>query len=232
MTIQEYFGDWSRVIPLTEADHVVMKLSKVSNSLCPKLGNVFKAFKLCQLNNLKVVILGQDPYPQKGIATGIAFANAADIPENLLSPSLIVLRDSVIDFTRPHGNINFDPSLEKWEEQGVLMLNSALSCEIGKPGSHSLLWYPFTKELLTNLSLHVPGIVYVLMGNQAQGFESYINKHFNYIIRCRHPAWYVRNKTKLPSDCWKQINDMLKGQNGSGIEWYEEQELGQLNINN
>ena len=222
MTIQEYFGDWSKVVDLNEADRIMKKLSASKTVICPQLKDIFKAFTLCPLNTLRVVVLSQDPYPQKGVATGIAFANSSDTPESQYSPSLEVLRESVIDYTIPHRTINFAPDLEKWEEQGVLLLNSALSCEMGRVGSHILLWRPFITSFLTNLSKCSTGIVYVLMGSQAQTLEPYINSHFNYVIRIRHPSYYARTKTRMPSDIWKQINNILISQNGYGIEWYKE----------
>ena len=222
MTIQEYFGDWSKVIDLKEASSILNKLAVSNQSLCPQLKNVFKAFHLCPLKNLRVIILGQDPYPQKDVATGIAFANSPETSENSFSPSLEILKESVIDFTIPHRTIIFDPSLEKWEEQGVLLLNSALTCQQGKVGSHSLLWRPFIKSLFTNLSEQACGIVYILMGTDAQSFETYINKQFNHIIRIRHPSYYARTKTKMPSNIWQDVNNILIGQNGYGIEWFKE----------
>ena len=224
MTAEQYFGDWSRVVDIKEAEKALLALR--GQSICPLPKDIFKAFHLCSLNNLKVLILGQDPYPTTNhlslpTATGIAFANSPDTPKHLFSPSLEVLRDSVIDFTVPHGTINFDPSLETWEEQGVLMLNSALTCMVGKPGSHSLLWRPFISSLITNLSLHLTGIVYVLMGSAAQSFESCINQHSNHIIRIRHPAWYARTNTRMP-DIWKDINQILMGMYGEKVEWYKE----------
>jgi uracil-DNA glycosylase len=222
MTIQEYFGDWSKVVDLNEADRIMKKLSASKTVICPQLKDIFKAFTLCPLNTLRVVVLSQDPYPQKGVATGIAFANSPDTPESQYSPSLEVLRESVIDYTIPHRTLNFAPDLEKWEEQGVLLLNSPLSCEMGRVGSHILLWRPFITSFLTNLSKCSTGIVYVLMGSQAQTLEPYINKSFNHVIRIRHPSYYARTKTRMPSDIWKQINRILIDQNGYGIEWYKE----------
>ena len=222
MTIQEYFGDWSKVVDLEEANRVIKKLSSSNHIICPQLKNIFKAFNLCPFKELRVVILGQDPYPQKGVATGIAFANSSDTQDNSYSPSLEILRESVIDYTIPHRTIIFDPSLEKWEEQGVLLLNSALTCEVGRVGSHYLLWRPFIISLLTNLSKCSSGIVYVLMGSQAQSLEPYINKQFNHVIHIRHPSYYARTKSRMPSDVWQKINNILIGQNGYGIEWYKE----------
>ena len=167
-----------------------------------------------------------DPYPNlrkgKPVATGLAFANSSDTPDTQLSSSLEVLKESVINYTIPHRTINFDPSLEKWEAQGVLLLNSALSCELGRVGSHTLLWRPFMKSLLTNLSKYCTGIVYLLMGTQAQTLEPYINRQFNHVVRIRHPSWYARQKQKMPSDIWQEINSILISQNGYGIEWFTE----------
>ena len=222
MTIEEYFGDWSKVVDLREADRIIRKLLASNCVICPQLKDIFKAFRLCPLDNLRLIILGQDPYSQKGVATGIAFANNPDTPENQLSPSLEVLKESVINYSIPHGRINFDTSLEKWETQGVLLLNSALSCELNKVGSHMLLWRPFIKSLLINLSRYHTGIVYLLMGGQAQTFEPYINTKLNHVVRIRHPSWYARQKQRMPSDVWKEINTVLTGLNGTGIEWFEE----------
>lgn len=226
MTIQEYFGDWCRVINTSEANSIMKRLYSSKQVICPKLKDIFKAFTLCRLNDLKVVIVGQDPYSniKRGVpvATGIAFGNSNDTLECDYSPSLDVLMNSVIDFTMPHGSIIFDPSLEKWEAQGVLLLNSALSCLANNTGSHSLMWRPFIESLLTNLSKFSTGIVYVLMGNEAQSFEGCINARFNYVIKTKHPSWYARNKTTMPSDLWTQINNILIGIYGHGIEWYTE----------
>lgn len=166
------------------------------------------------------------PYPNiingKPVATGIAFANSRDTPEDSYSPSLEVLRESVIDYSLPHGSINFDPSLEEWEKQGVLLLNSALSCEAGKPGSHYLLWKPFISSLLIALSKNAPGTVYVLMGNAAQSYLSYIDEKLNHVICTKHPSWYARQGEKMPHDLWKRIDNILIGQSGKGINWYTE----------
>lgn len=222
MTVEEYFGDWQYVVDLKEADRILKRLISSGKRTCPKVKDIFRAFRLCSFKDLRLVILGQDPYPQKGVATGIAFGNRPNTLEDRLSPSLITLRDSVIDYTKPHNVITFDVSLEKWEEQGVLLLNSALSCEEGKIGSHYLLWKPFISSFLTNLSKSSTGIVYVLMGNQAQRYEPYINKRYNHILKCGHPSYYARLHQSMPGEIWKEINRILIGLNGHGIKWYEE----------
>lgn len=229
MTIQEYFGDWCKVIDTKEADGIIRKLRASRQVICPQIKDIFKAFTLCKLHDLKVVIIGQDPYPDllegKPRATGIAFANPKGTPQKSYSPSLDVLMESVIDYTLPHGSVIFDPSLENWEKQGVLLLNAALSCTLGRIGSHALMWRPFMRSLLTNLSNYDTGIVYVLMGAEAQSLEPYINPKYNHIIKVRHPSWYARNHTIMPSDLWHEINRLLVGHYGFGVEWYKEYKL-------
>jgi uracil-DNA glycosylase len=226
MTAEEYFGDWTKVLNVKEAEETLKITLKSGNKICPASKDVFKAFRLCPLKNLRVLVLGQDPYFNtrngKPVATGIAFANSTDTLEEDYSPSLNIIKESVIDFTLPHQRIIFDQSLEKWEEQGVLLLNTALTCIEGRPSSHTLLWRPFIKSLLTNLSKHTTGIVYVLMGNSAGSFEDYIDIRFNHVLKTLHPAYYARTKTNMPSDVWREINKILIGQNGYGIEWYKE----------
>lgn len=226
MTIQEYFGDWSQVIDMVEANRIIKELSASSVSVCPQLKDVFKAFRLCRFDALRCIVVGQDPYNNtvdgKPVATGIAFANRSDTSEKNYSSSLQVLRESVIDYTMPHGSINFDPSLEKWEEQGVLMLNSALTCIVGRAGSHSLLWRPFIRTFLERLSHQRCGLVYLLMGQQAQSFEPYICPTGNHILKVNHPSWYARLNQRMPSEVWQEIDRILVSQNGYGIRWYEE----------
>lgn len=225
MTAEEYFGGWTRVINLQKAAELRAHLSSLKVPLCPDISNLFRAFHLCRLEDLRLLILAQDPYTDyvKGIprATGIAFANASDTLEENYSPSLQVLKDSIIDFSIPGINAIFDPTLESIAAQGVLFLNSSLSCIKGNVGSHSLLWRPFTRELLTRLSTTTAGITYLLMGADAQSFQSFINPTGNHILKCSHPAYYARTGTAMPSEIWKEIDDILIRQNGYSIEWYK-----------
>ena len=191
------------------------------NNICPKKENVFNAFKLCSLSDCVAVFLGQDPYPQKGVATGILFGNSAETREKDLSPSLKVIKESAIDFTKTHNYpIEFDNTLESWAKQGILMINSALTVETEKIGSHTNLWRPFISQLLKSLSEYQTGIVYVLFGKQAQTFEPYISKVNNLILKENHPAYYARANQRMPSDVFVEVNRYLKGQYNKEIVWY------------
>ena len=139
-----------KVIDRAELSNVMAKVGHEyrRKPLCPAQSDVFRAFELCPLKDLKVVMLGQDPYPQKGVATGILFGNRADVQEKNLSPSLQIVKEVAINFEIPKNSCIFDPTLESWAKQGILMINSALTVEMNKVGSHVMIWRPFTIALL------------------------------------------------------------------------------------
>ena len=190
--------------------------------ICPAQPDVFKAFRLCSLKNLKIVMLFQDPYPQKGVATGLALANNSKTLDSELSPSLKVIKEAAINFEVPHYCITFDQTLESWAKQGILMINSALTVEMNRIGSHVMLWRPFIAKLLKNLSEYNTAIVYVLFGRQAQTFKPYINNRFNHIIKIEHPAYFARSGTKMPHQLFVDISNKVKEIYGVPIKWYEE----------
>ena len=224
MTLDEYFGDWMKVIDRTELNNVMAKVGQEyrRKPICPAQPDVFKAFRLCSLKDTKIVMLLQDPYPQKGVATGLALANNSKTLDSELSPSLNVIKEAVINFEIPHYCITFDPTLESWAKQGILMLNSALTVEMNKVGSHVMIWRPFIIALLKHLSECETGIIYVLFGRQAQTFKPYINKQFNDILEIEHPAYYARLNKRMPSELFVNISNMCKDKYGVPIKWYKE----------
>ena len=224
MTVGEYFRDWMKVIDRAELNNVMAKIGQEyrRKPICPAQPDVFKAFRLCPLKDLKIVMLGCDPYPQKGIATGILFGNNKETSNENLSPSLNVIKEAVINFEIPHYCITFDPTLESWAKQGILMLNSALTVEMNKVGSHVMIWRPFIIALLKHLSEYETGIIYVLFGRQAQTFKPYINKQFNDILEIEHPAYYARLNKRMPSELFVTISNMCKDKYGVPIKWYQE----------
>lgn len=224
MTLEEYFGRWMRVIDKRELESVLSKLGPEykRKPICPAQSNVFKAFEVCPYDKLKVVMLGQDPYSQKGVATGILFGNKEGTRDEDLSPSLQIIKEAAINFEIPHNCIIFDPTLESWAKQGILMINSALTVEMNKIGSHVMLWRPFIASLLKKLSENETGIIYVLFGKQAQTFKPYINKQFNTVLEENHPAYFARTGEAMPHTVFEQISKLTKGMYGMTITWYQE----------
>ena len=225
MTIDEYFGDWMKVLDRNETMKIMGWLRTINKeTLCPNIKDVFKAFKLCPYNKCRVIFVGQDPYPQRGVAQGVLFGNSSDTPENKLSPSLQIIKESVINFEIPHNLITFDPTLESWAKQGILMINSALTTEVGKIGVHMMKWRPFMIAFLKQMSMINPGIIYVLFGSQAQILEPYISKN-NYVLKIEHPAYFARTNKKMPYHIWKDINKILYDLYGERIEWFKEEKF-------
>ena len=220
MTLNEYFGDWVKVIDLNLLNDIVNKVNYLyaNKSIMPDYKNIFKAFTLCSLQNLKAVFIGQDVYPQKGVATGIPFGNDASTPPALLSPSLEVLKEAAIDYTMAYRPVLFDITLESWARQGILMLNCALTTELNKPGSHIQLWRPFITSLIENIGKYTTGIVYVLFGNEAQTLIPYIGK-FNDILKEKHPSYYARQEKRMPSTIFNNVNTLLISKYGEPVKW-------------
>ena len=148
---------WNNIV---SADSVIIPWSKVIKSgrpFCPDKDDIFKAFSYCSPGDCKVVFLSQDPYPQKDVATGILFANKLETLPEQLSPSLKIIKNSLFeDLHISEKDSNFDPSLISWAKQGILMINSALTVEMNKIGSHVMIWRPFISKLLRNLSTYHP----------------------------------------------------------------------------
>lgn len=224
MNLINYLGDWNKLINLQKLNAILKSLTPLieKDLLCPKSYDVFKAFNLCSLKDLRVVFLGQDPYPQKGVATGVLFGNRKEIEENNLSPSLKIIKDAAINFEVPHNSIIFDQTLESWAEQGILMINSALTCEVNKIGSHSDLWRPFIGDLLNKIVEYDRSVIFVLFGRVAQCFIPYI-KNAKYIIQVEHPAYFARTNRRMPISTFKEINKLVNNLYGNKIKWYQEE---------
>ena len=219
MTLEEYFGEWMKVIDKEE----LLKVTKNVNILyktkrcSPQYKDIFKVFHVTPYNNLHTVMLFQDPYPNN-MATGIAVGNRNDAIN--LSPSLEVLKEAAIDYTVPHYGLHFDNTLESWSKQGILMLNTALTVEYGNPGRHSVLWRNFMIKLIKNLNAYNPGLIWVLWGTSAKSFKNYIT--LGNIIKEYHPAYYVRNNSKISRTFFRKLKRTIKRQFDIDVEWFHE----------
>ena len=217
MSIEEYFGDWFKCID----KNILLKcMNQIDRSTStPNVLNWFKAFELCSYNDLKIVMLGYDPYPQKDVATGILFGNSENTIE--LSPSLNIIKESCINLEVPRNRTIFDPTLNSWCKQGILMLNSALTTKIGQTGAHVMIWRPFIKHLIMKLSEYNTGIIYVLFGDVAKTFKPYIGKN-NIILEEKHPSYYARTNSRMPSTIFIELEKLIKLKYNEKIKFYEE----------
>lgn len=197
---------------------VLYKLREDGKRFTPPLKQVFRAFEECPINKLKVIMIGQDPYPHFGVADGLAFScSNTGKPQ----PSLKNIFEAIDATVYPGQTIEHNPDLTRWANQGVLLLNSALSCQIDKVGSHYAIWKEFIAYVMDILNFTDSGLIFVLMGKQAQELEGLIDDH-HYIIKVSHPASAAYTKTTW--DCgnmFNTCNTIIEGQNGKEftIQW-------------
>lgn len=178
----------------------------------PPLKQVFSAFENCPVNNLRVIMVGQDPYPQLGVADGMAFSCSNTLKPQ---PSLQKIFDAVKLTVYPYEHIpDMNPDLTRWANQGVLLLNTALTCRVDQVGSHYNIWHDFLMYVMDILNFTDSGLIFVLMGKQAQELEDTIGPQ-HYIIKTTHPAYASYSKQPWDScDIFNKINKIIKGQNG------------------
>ncbi len=195
--------------------------NEYKNNICyPPKEDIFKAFKLTPLDNLKVVIFGQDPYYNKNEANGLAFS----VNDNIkLPPSLKnIFKEIYLEY-----NINDDlPSngdLSYLAKQGVLLLNTILTVKEKSPLSHKNKMYEeFMKDLLLFLSNINKPIVFLLWGNNSLKLEKYILNKNHLIIKTSHPSPLSANKKGwFNSNCFKNTNEFLINNNIEPISWYK-----------
>jgi len=190
----------------SDFDDIITKLWELSNDnkkFTPPLKQVFRAFEECPYDNLQVVIIGQDPYPQLGVADGISFSCSNT---NKLQPSLRFILEEVNRTVYDNEVIIEDLDLKIWSNQGVLMLNTALTTEVGNIGSHYEIWRPFTTYLLDWLNINKSELVYVYMGKKAEEWSSMTDDtNIKYFVK--HPASAAYNGSKWASnDLFNKIN--------------------------
>jgi uracil-DNA glycosylase len=150
--------------------------------IAPDSKDSFNAFLLCPYNELKVVIIGQDPYHNwinnKPVAEGLAFSSGAGLycPPSLKNIIKEVERDIYQGFDI---HVSSEYSLRRWAVQGILLLNTALTVEESIPGSHIKLWKPFTEYIFKVLNENNSGLIFMLWGNEAQKYEELINTNLH-----------------------------------------------------
>jgi uracil-DNA glycosylase len=182
----------------------------------PPRQDVFNAFNLTELDKVKVVILGQDPYHGPNQAHGLCFSV---LPSVKTPPSLAniykELATDISGFTVPqHG------FLQSWAEQGVLLLNTVLTVEQAKAHSHAKIgWEQFTDTVIQQLSEHCNGLVFLLWGSHAQKKGQVIDKQKHYVLSAPHPSPLSAYRGFFGCKHFSQANNILEQQGKSLINW-------------
>ncbi|XP_074658875.1 uracil-DNA glycosylase-like isoform X2 [Tubulanus polymorphus] len=201
---------WSEIENHLESDY------KAGKTIFPPRDMIFNAFQKTPLKQLKVVILGQDPYHDDGQAHGLAFS----VPHSFtpLPPSLKniykELSNDIPGFKAPDcGN------LEKWCDQGVLLLNATLTVEAHSPNSHAKYgWQKFTTDVLKKINDHCSAIVFLLWGGFAHKKASFIDLTKHSVIKTAHPSPLSFNKFQN-CKCFSSVNSELKKHGKTPINW-------------
>ena len=179
----------------------------------PKKELIFNAFSFFEITNLKVVIIGQDPYINENQAMGLCFS----VPEGTkLPPSLKNVYKCINNTCNIEMDIN-NGNLTKWAEQGILLLNKTLTVFEKVSNSHKKIWKGFAEDLIQYISNNSEGIIFVLWGNDAKKLKKYINET-HYILENTHPSPLAR-KSFIDCNHFTEVNNILKKMNKNEINW-------------
>ena len=180
----------------------------------PPGGSIFKAFDLCPLDKVKVVILGQDPYHNPGQAMGLSFS----VPEGVAAPPSLknIFKEIESDLgIRMSGSTDLTP----WARQGVLLLNSVLTVRAGAAASHSGLgWQEFTDAVIRIISETQDGVVFLLWGNYAKTKAPLIDISRHHILAAAHPSPLARGAF-FGCRHFSRANEILEYEGKSPIDW-------------
>ena len=220
---------WEKVFKESEYEFIDISktLENEENSYgmyFPLKKNIFAAFELTPLKLVKVVIVGQDPYPQSIIddnnnavprAQGLSFSVSKDdvIPSSLQN-IYTELKNTYKGFVVPdHGD------LTGWAKQGVLLLNTCLTVRHNKPGSHNEIWLGFIKRVCKAIAACNPTCIYVLWGQDAQKIKDMIGEK-SIPLDAAHPSGRSANKGFFGCDHFNKVNDLLVKQGHNAINWH------------
>lgn len=192
-------------------DHLISDNAE-GKIVLPEPKNFFRAFDLCELNKVKVVIIGQDPYHTPGVPNGLAFS----VNKNQkLPPSLInIFREIESDL----GVKNYIGDLSAWSRQGVLLLNTCLSVCAGLPASHSNIgWENFTNAAIEEIQKK-KNIIFLLWGKHAQQKKAFIQED-NFILEAAHPSPLSANNGFFGCNHFSKTNNLLTSLGSDPIDW-------------
>lgn len=202
---KEYFTELMNFVKEEYKDKVIY----------PKQNEVFNAFRYTDFDNVKVVILGQDPYHGPNQAEGLSFSVSDDV---LKPPSLKnIFKELESDLGIPFPKHN---SLKPWTKQGVLLLNAVLTVEEHKPASHKGKgWETFTDDVIEILNKREKPIVFILWGAFARSKKSLITNKQHYIIESAHPSPFSARNGFFGSKPFSKTNDFLRKNGLEEIDW-------------
>lgn len=205
-----------------EKPYFIETLAKVAEvrasgkTVYPPQKDVFNAFRLTELGDVKVVILGQDPYHGPNQAHGLAFSV---LPGVAVPPSLVnmykELMTDIPGFERPNHGF-----LESWARQGVMLLNTVLTVTAGNAHSHAKFgWETFTDNVIAAINEHREGVVFLLWGSHAQKKGAIIDRQRHYVLQAPHPSPLSAHRGFFGSGHFSRTNEWLEQHGEKTINW-------------
>ena len=212
---------WENVLQEEFKNNYMQKLKKfllkekVNYTIYPKSDDIFNAFNSTPFHNVKVVILGQDPYHGEGQANGLSFSVS---DETRTPPSLVNIFKEI---DRDLGIKNYGKgNLTHWAKQGVLLLNATLTVRKDEAGSHQKKgWEEFTDKVISKISERKKGVIFLLWGKFAQNKQKLIDKNKHHILISSHPSPLSAYRGFLGCGHFSVCNEILKNQNKTEINW-------------
>lgn len=214
---EEWFSEIGEEFNKEYMSNIRQGLRKAKNDgrvIYPESKNIFRAFRETPYSKVKVLLLGQDPY-HDGNACGLSFST----PKN--NPSLRqMLKEFNICFPDNFNAPILSGDLTPWAQEGVLLLNAALTVPKGSPGKHMKYWEPFTEAVFAALDAHPQPIVFLLLGKFAHAYGKYVKAEHHTIINVEHPAASVYQGRNWNADgIYLKINKILEQAKRPPVLW-------------
>ncbi|MCM1483926.1 MAG: uracil-DNA glycosylase [Muribaculaceae bacterium] len=206
-------GEWVKPYFRELTDFV--RAEYASRTIYPAAGRIFAAFDSCPFNDVKVIILGQDPYHGPGQANGLCFS---------VNPGVALPRSLVNIFKEVHADtgqpMSTDGDLSRWARQGVLLLNSTLTVRAGMAASHSGHgWEEFTDTVIDRLQRERDNLVFILWGSYAARKGQYIDRLRHLVLTSAHPSPLSASRGFFGNHHFTRANDYLKAHGKEPILW-------------
>ncbi|MDZ4758013.1 MAG: uracil-DNA glycosylase [Bacteroidota bacterium] len=197
--------------------NILLTEKQGGKTIYPRSNQIFSAFENTPIHNIKVVIIGQDPYHGVGQANGLCFSvsNGIAPPPSLVNIYKEIESDLGIAINRNNGN------LSSWAKQGVFLLNSILSVKANEPASHSQIgWQTFTDKVIETISTTNENVVFMLWGKFAQSKELLIDKKKHLVLKAAHPSPFSAYNGFMGCKHFSQANTYLAINRPPAIDWH------------
>jgi len=215
-------GSWMEILSHAFETEVFKNLTEfvrkeyVEGTVYPAQKNIFEAFSLTSFDDVKVVILGQDPYHRVAQANGLSFA----VPQHTKIPPSLQNIFKEIESDLGQSLVHRDGDLSRWARQGVLLLNSTLTVRAGTPGSHQGKgWEEFTDAVIQLISNKKESVVFILWGNYARTKGARIDRSKHLVLESPHPSPFSAYNGFFGSKPFSKTNEYLHAHGKKEIHW-------------